>query len=1326
MLFYFNPYIGKLITVISFFQNCFKVNVNKNSVSSYLLKVAHCLLVLIIITKITYAQSYRTINYTVENGLPSSEVYQVIQDRQGYIWLATNQGVSRFNGYEFQNFGVANGLAEYSTLEIYEDYKGRIWFISLSGRLSYFYRDSIYTYKYNETIQKAIKSTYPPVKMGFFVDMAENVYLSIGSTGIIMVSSIGEATIMDARSDYYPKYAIIYFANHEKALGGMAQYRNFNGISILKNNQFTHIPYAFNKNGATRMGVVPYKNKILLFHIKDLLIIENNQIVQKYSFDSDILWLSKEDNGHIWISINKRGIYLFTNTDHFSNPDAHFLKGLSVSSVIKDVEGANWFTTLEKGVFYIPSKDIKAYTSGDGLKATKITTVDAYKDKVWFAGNHSELYNLSREKLTAVDYFNMPDGYYQFIKCCHDKIYMAGNIPGSFNVLDKGRIKNVQRNYYKNIFFTRDNEYYMLYPGIEKYNKDKKVSNGFSYKYNIRVYCMSANTDGSYWIGSDKGLLLFKNEKIEDWSNTNKLLKCRIQDLVMDTAFGNLWIATKGGGLLLKTRDTIVQFTTKDGLPSNSLYSLFSDGKDLWIGTSQGLAKLETNPNTKKPPYKITGFQVTDGLISNEINDVLIKNNTVYLATSEGLCFFDKTKIKQNSTPPPIYIKGIKINDKDTSITSEYRLPYDKNNITIEYIGLSYRNAGKIDYIYNMEGIDNTWRTTKSRITRFPLLPPGKYIFRVRAYDNAGIVTQQTLSYTFIIKKPYWQTWWFLLLVVLMLFSVSFLIFYLINRVKIKELNRRRFLKKNMRKFQKQAATSHIKSRFFANISHEFRTPLSLIIGPLESLMAKTTDKNLLGEYSRMLKHSSRLLLLINQLLDISKIEKGKLQLELTEAQYNLIIHTIVSSYYPIAKEKGITFHLTESDSNIQAYFDIDKLEKIFYNLLSNAFKFTDKGGSIEVLLQLTEDAENVEILVKDSGIGIPPEKLPYIFDRFYQVDGGKTRLYEGTGIGLALTKELVELHKGSIEVISEPGKGTEFKVRLPLDKSVYADSDVVYVEKAINGQEINRHLDILRSVPEIEGYIANDYSNDKKTILIVEDNEDMLSYISQHVREKYRVEEAKNGQEGIDKALEMQPDLILSDIMMPTVDGLQMTKLLKENPLTCHIPVILLTAKASQESKLDGFELFADDYVTKPFNMRELLARINAQLANRQMLRSKFERMITVVPSEVTTSSLDEKFLRQALQAVEANLCNSEFSVDDLCKELAMSRTNIHVKLKAITNQNTSEFIRSIRLKRAAQLIKQNEGTITEIAYMVGFASQPYFSHCFKEYFKVSPTEYQ
>lgn len=728
------------------------------------------------LTETGYSQSYRTINYTVENGLPSSEVYHVLQDRQGYIWFATNQGASRFNGYEFQNYDIANGLADNSVLEIYEDYKGRIWFIPISCRLSYFYHDSIYTYEYNDAIQKELKSTYPPVKMGFFVDTAENIYLSISSTGIIRVSSTGGSTIMDAQSEYYQKYAMIYFANREKVLGSMSQYRNIKGISILKNNHFTHIPYTKNKE-TYRIGAIPYKDKILLFHLTDLLTIENDRKVQKYSFDSDIVWMSKEDNGNIWVSLNKKGAYLFTNSDHFSNPDAHFFKGLTVSSVIKDTEGANWFTTLEKGVFYIPSRDIKAYTYNDGLKATKITTVDAYKDKVWFAGNHSELYSLNSGKLHVTDYFKKPEGYYEFIKCCRDKIYMAGNLPGIFNVLDKGQIKNVRLNYYKNIFFTSDNEYYMLYNGIEKYSKDMIVCGALIYKFNVRTYCMCANADGRYWIGSDKGLMLLKNEKVVDWSNTNKLLKYRIHDLVMDTASGNLWIATKGGGLLLKTQDTIIQLTTSDGLPGNSLNSLSLDGRNLWIGTSQGLAKLDVMHNATKFSYKIISYQVTDGLISNEINKVFVKDSMVYLATNGGLCFFDKTKIKQNNTPPPIYIKGIKINDKDTSILNEYRLSYNKNNIAIEYLGLSYKNAGKIDYVYNMEGVDSVWRTTQSRITRFPLLPPGKYTFRVKAVNNAGVMSQQSAKLTFIIKKPYWQTWWFRIFIVLSIFSSVFQFF---------------------------------------------------------------------------------------------------------------------------------------------------------------------------------------------------------------------------------------------------------------------------------------------------------------------------------------------------------------------------------------------------------------------------------------------------------------------------------------------------------------------------------------------------------------------
>lgn len=523
---------------------------------------------------------------------------------------------------------------------------------------------------------------------------------------------------------------------------------------------------------------------------------------------------------------------------------------------------------------------------------------------------------------------------------------------------------------------------------------------------------------------------------------------------------------------------------------------------------------------------------------------------------------------------------------------------------------------------------------------------------------------------------------------------------------------------------QSLTEASELQSRFFANISHEFRTPLTLIMGTLESLAEKTTDKSLTSEYLLMQKHSSRLLQLINQLLDISKIEKGKMPLTLIHTDINSTINSVVESYSYIALEKNITVSVKEPDNLITGRFDTEKLEKIFYNLLSNAFKFTTTGGKIELVLQKVNLGKSVEVDISDTGIGIPENKLPYIFDRFYQVDGGRNREYEGTGIGLALTKELVELHKGTINVSSTQGQGTSFKIILPLDLEAFPSENTHFKKIPSETQKLSKTL-FLHQEPERIDKEDSHTEKEKRTILIVEDNIDMRNHLRKGISAVYKILEASNGKEGIEMAIDNMPDLVLSDIMMPGVDGLQLTKTLKENQLTCHIPVILLTAKADEESKMEGLELLANDYITKPFSLKELLARINSQILNREILRERFAKTISIEPSEITTTSMDEQFLQKVLNVIEKNMSNPDFDVDILCKEMAMSRTNIHLKLKALTNQSTTEFIRSIRLKRAAQLIRQKAGTTTEIAFMTGFNTAQYFSRCFKEYFKVSPSEY-
>jgi signal transduction histidine kinase/DNA-binding response OmpR family regulator len=516
-----------------------------------------------------------------------------------------------------------------------------------------------------------------------------------------------------------------------------------------------------------------------------------------------------------------------------------------------------------------------------------------------------------------------------------------------------------------------------------------------------------------------------------------------------------------------------------------------------------------------------------------------------------------------------------------------------------------------------------------------------------------------------------------------------------------------------------------IKSRFFTNISHEFRTPLSLIIGPLTTMQDKVKDTETKHEYGHMLKHANSLLNLINQLLELSKLQKTGFQLQLSNSDINRFLNTLIDSFSSCASELAVKLTYHSTPHPLLVWFDQDKLGKIMVNLLSNAFKHTSKGGLIEVELTSIEEQQGyVEIVVRDNGIGIEPHEIKNIFEPFYQSEVTINRKIEGSGIGLALVKELVELHGGTISVSSQAGKGAEFKICLAVKKDILplagilpddAEDMVVYngFDGAIELEEPHTSK------------VKTKINKDKTLVLVVEDNDDMRGYIIKNLWREYQIIEATNGKEGCDKALESSPDLIIADVMMPVMNGYEMTRLIKNDPLTSHIPVIMLTAKASEESKIAGLEFAADDYITKPFNMKELSLRIRNAITNRQLLRDKFRKCITVNPSEVTATSLDEQFLTKALQIIENHLTESEFSSDDFCKEIGISKTHVYRKLKALTNQSFTEFVRAIRLKRAASLLSMNSGNLTEIAYQTGFTNLSYFSRSFKEQFGVNPSEY-
>ncbi len=512
-----------------------------------------------------------------------------------------------------------------------------------------------------------------------------------------------------------------------------------------------------------------------------------------------------------------------------------------------------------------------------------------------------------------------------------------------------------------------------------------------------------------------------------------------------------------------------------------------------------------------------------------------------------------------------------------------------------------------------------------------------------------------------------------------------------------------------------------LKSRFFANISHEFRTPLTLILGLLDSFNKDKTPESQEKDIEIMRRNANRLLELINQLLELSKFEAGSARLKASPHNLAIYLKRLTNSFTSIAETKEIKLSFIDKrknpDEHMEVFFEESKFEKIILNLLSNALKFTPKSGHIDVTLDKSK--QNAVFSVKNSGPGIAKDKLPYIFDRFYQEDASSTRSHEGTGIGLSLVKEIVSIHHGTINVSSTKNVETIFTIKLPLDSDHLNDDEISYdtntPQKNIQLQEIKVN--------------ETDYeskSQSETLVLVVEDHSDLRHYIRDQLNSQYKVIEAENGSEGLKRAEQEIPDIIISDVMMPEMDGYELCHEIKINEKTNHIPIILLTAKAATENKLEGLETGADDYLIKPFNPDELKARVRNLIKSRQDLRRKFSSEMLLRPSEITVPSTQKAFLEKLTSTIEAHLEDENFSVEVLGKEIGMSRSQMHRKLCALTNQSATEFIRTFRLHRAAQLIEQDAATLAEIAYKVGFNSQAYFSRSFQETFSCSPSEYR
>ena len=657
------------------------------------------------------------------------------------------------------------------------------------------------------------------------------------------------------------------------------------------------------------------------------------------------------------------------------------------------------------------------------------------------------------------------------------------------------------------------------------------------------------------------------------------------------------------------------------------------------------------------------------------------------------------------------------------SIAYEKRItvPYENNVIGFEFAALDFTSPGENEYAYQMVGFDNDWVFAGNRRSAtYTNLDPGAYTFRVKASNNDGVWNEQGTSIEIIILPPPWRTWWAYSLY--SLFGIGVL---LISR---REIIKRERLRNEIQLKRVEADRYHeldtLKSRFFANISHEFRTPLTMLLGPIEKRLSNATDASDKKELSIMRNNASRLLTLVNQLLDLSRLESGSLKLQCRQLNLNKLIERVSSQFASMADSRNITFQIDASEA-VDLFADAEKVEKIITNLLSNAFKFTAAHGSIRLSIgKSATDKQfpvgSAKITVKDTGIGINDDDLPRIFDRFYQVDNTTTRQYEGSGIGLALVKELVDFHHGSVAAESIAGEGTCFTILLPLGKEhLTRDELVLTPAEKLPLDQPPAMTDSLEEVDDI------DAGPSMPKLLIIEDNADLRYYLRSCLSGKYNVVESPDGTDGYQKALEQIPDLVVTDLMMPGMDGIELCEKLKAEEKTSHIPIILLTAKVDHSTKLDGLKKGADDYITKPFSPDELLTRVENLITIRRNLQQKYSRQLRLMPSAIDVVSMEDRFVKKVMTVIEQYMEDTSFSVDVLASEMAMSNTQLYRKLKSLTGFTPNELIRNTRLERAASLLRQRAGNVADIAYLVGFNNLSYFSKCFKEKFGVSPSEF-
>jgi len=1338
-------------------------------------------------TLISFSQPNKLKFQSIKHGLSNLHVRCILKDSRGFMWFGTSEGLNKYDGSDFTLYvnyvNDSNSLLNNNVNAILEDSRHNIWIGTTIG-VSVYNRDSD-----NFSVLKSIGTNRFSYITSFYEDKTSNMWIGTSGQGIYVYSPKSDSIFRYTHCEDDPaSLSSNYISKIISDNKDRIWLATHSGLDVFDTNLKKFIHFKSNDTLVNRLKSCHVK-KICFDTQRNLWIgTYGNGLfklteqgtdweMEHYPADNkpgslssnDILSLLCDKKGDLWIGTENGGLNILPqNSEEFvlcNTEDGNFqsISSNSIWSLYEDNEGIFWIGTYNQGINFIDERieKFEIFQRNPFEQKTLVNNnvagfTEDRNGNIWIAtdGGGVSTFNIhTRKFINKIDNSLFKSRAIMDVLCdSKQRIWVAtwGDGLHLFNSTGK-QINNFRLEAFNrpgNVFcLLEDNEGNILAgtarngllifdPVNNDFNKIVDSSSQTQLNDNAYVMELFQDSENTLWVGVSFCLISIKklngDRTFTAYQHTNhpKSLSSMNITHIFEDSKKNIWVGTDDGlNLLNRKNSTFTTFRKGDGLPNNTINGMLEDENDcLWISTHGGISKFNVEKHT------FENYSVDDGLLSNSYNPrSCLKSSTgeFFYGNNSGFISFYPDSIKKNTFIPPVYLTDFKIFNhpavigaessplsKNISETKEITLNHEQTSFTIKFVALNYTHPSKNQYEYILEDFDNEWIYAGSKqFATYTNIDAGKYTFKVRGSNNHGIWNPKPAILKITVLPPYWKTKW------AYLFYIICFILILWSFIKLLIIRSNQAEKLGLEKIhhEKSEALNKMKIQFFANVSHEFRTPLSLIMAPLKQVIEKEPlGKEVKLSLHRVYRNAYKLYGLIDELMDFTKSEEGRLKMMVQKIDFVLFSGDIFDMFAEEANRRNIRYTFRTDEEHIEVWVDKGKMEKIISNLLSNAFKYTDEYGviTLNVSKETMDNQPFAVVTITDNGSGIASENLDKVFDRFYQSPEADKKHISGTGIGLALVKSLVELHKGTIHVTSEKWNKTSFIFKIPIGFAHINKEDILNEQSYYTIK--TKPADLMKEKKELIQKNGN-----APLLLLVEDCSELREYLVSILDPEYKVLQAVDGAQGLIKAKDSIPDLIICDVAMPRLSGTELCSILKEDMSTSHIPIILLTSKSSTADMIDGIGKGADAYITKPFDVDHLKVTIEKTIETRRKLYQRFSQDIYLLPNEVSGNKLDREFVNQITAYIDQNASNTDITVENLASHLLMSRTHVYRKIKAITGKSASEFIRLTRLKMAVKLLESGKHNISEIAFHVGFSSPGYFTKCFKDQYGKSPSQF-